>query len=333
MKNRENYTDREWEELASSLSGETKDKQSELIRDFLSVEEGQDTEQKWNELADLKDEHEINVDDAWDRVYSRLSETGLFAAIAGNPRLVRRNNFIKIAAAAIILLSIGTLAVYFGDSIFKGQDIIVATGNDEKNLKVTLPDGSTVILNRNTELGYNKKFGKSERNVILSGEAFFEIKPDPERPFTADAGKAVIKVTGTSFNVITNNSDLAVEVFVNTGKVILSDNSGAKNIVLEPGYIGTMDSDNSAKKLNDDPNYMSWKSGLLVYTGQKMDIVFRDLKRVHNMEIIADDPEILDYPWTSPIEDGTQETIILLICRSFNLTYTKDGNIYHLAKK
>jgi hypothetical protein len=51
------------------------------------------------------------------------------------------------------------------------------------------------------------------------------------------------------------------------------------------------------------------------------------------MDIIADDPGILENTWVSPIDNLPQETIIRLICTSFNLGYTKDGNIYHLSKK
>jgi len=61
--------------------------------------------------------------------------------------------------------------------------------------------------------------------------------------------------------------------------------------------------------------------------------VFKDLKRVYNMDIIADDPSILEYLWSSPIDNETEETIIRIICTSFNLSYTKDGNVYHLSKK
>ena len=51
------------------------------------------------------------------------------------------------------------------------------------------------------------------------------------------------------------------------------------------------------------------------------------------MDIVADDPDILENPWHSPIDNLPQETIIRLICTSFNLSYTKDGNVYHLSKK
>jgi hypothetical protein len=51
------------------------------------------------------------------------------------------------------------------------------------------------------------------------------------------------------------------------------------------------------------------------------------------MDIVADNPDILQKTWTSPIDNQPQETIIRLICASFNLGYLKDGNVYHLYEK
>ncbi len=327
--NIEKFTDRDWEELASALSGE-KGGQSELLKRFLS-EDGHNTGELWKKLRDMNDDREINVDEAWDKVYARFSESGEMIKKAPSGFVFMRSRFMKIAAAALILLSLGIVSVYVGS---RNKKIIIATTDDQKNLEVTLPDGSNVFLNRNTELSYRANLGKSQRNVSLSGEAFFEITSNAEKPFKVDAGKARIKVVGTSFNIITNNPDSAVEVYVETGKVILSDINGTRNIMLDPGYVGTMDTELSGKTLNDNPNYMSWKTGVLVYNGQKLDVVFMDLKRIYNMDIVADDPEILSLPWVSPpIDNQSQETIIRLICASFTLSYSKDGNVYHLSKK
>jgi transmembrane sensor len=327
--NTEKFTDRDWEELASALSGE-KGNQPEMLNTFLTEDE-HSTGELWKKLRDMNDNREINVNEAWNKVYARLNESGELSGKAPAGMLFMRSRFMKIAAAALILLSLGIVSVYVGT---RNKMMIIATADDQKKLEVTLPDGSTVFLNRDTELSYRKNPGKSERKVSLNGEAFFEITPDAEKPFVVDAGKANIKVVGTSFNIITNNPDSAVEVYVETGKVLLSDMNGNRNIMLDPGYVGTMDTEISGKKLNENPNYMSWKTGVLVYNGQTLDIVFRDLKRVYNMDIVADDPEISDLPWVSPpIDNQPQETIILLICRSFTLSYAKDGSVYHLSKK
>jgi transmembrane sensor len=323
------FTDRDWEELASALSGEN-GKQSELLNKFMTEDEYY-TGELWKKLRDMNDNREINVNEAWDKVNARLNESAEMKKKTPGRIVFIRSRFMRIAAAIIILISLGVVSVYVG---IHNKTVIVATSDDQKNLEVNLPDGSSVSLNRNTQLTYRADFGKSKRNVTLSGEAFFEITPDTENPFVVNTGKASVKVVGTSFNIITNNSDSAVEVYVETGKVMLSDISGTRNMMLDPGYIGTMDTEISGKKLNENPNYMSWKTGVLVYNGQTLDVVFRDLKRVYNMNIVADDPEIMELPWVSPpIDNQPQETIILLICRSFTLSYSKDGNVYHLSKK
>jgi ferric-dicitrate binding protein FerR (iron transport regulator) len=188
-------------------------------------------------MGKLSDEKEINVDNAWNNLNSRLTETGSFKRKDLTRIVLMRNTLMRIAAVTLILLSIGSAVFYFGKTDSFSKNISVATNNDQKNFKVTLPDGSNIFLNRNTELTYHKNFGKHSRKVALSGEAFFEITSEATKPFIIDAGTASVKVIGTSFNVITQNIDSAVEVFVKTGIVMLSDNSGIQSLVLEPGYV------------------------------------------------------------------------------------------------
>jgi ferric-dicitrate binding protein FerR (iron transport regulator) len=291
------------------------------------------TDREWEELRKMGGDNGIDVDKAWNNVLSRIKESGETEIIVPARIIYLRRNLMKIAAAVIVILGLGLAGLYVTERGILSKKITVATDINQKNLEVTLPDGSAVILNRETSLSYRSNFGKQDRKVSLSGEAFFDIEPDLNNPFTIDAGKAKVKVVGTSFNVITSNPDSAVEVFVKSGQVMLSDNSGSKTLVVDPGYVGTIGSEISGKSLNNDPNYLAWNTGMLTYDGQTLDIVFRDLKRVYNMEIIADDPSILREIWTAPINNQAQETIIRLICYSFNLGYKKEGNVYHLSKK
>jgi transmembrane sensor len=329
--NKEDFTDMDWEKMASSLSEDNGNQQK--MTDKVLSEADYRIVNHWKELGKMNDEKEIDVDKAWDTLYSRLNESGSFNKEVRLHGRFMRSTFLKIAAAAVILLGIGSVVTYLGSSGTLSRKITVVTGNDQNTERITLADGSVVSLNRNTELSYRSSFGKQSRNVSLSGEAFFEISHDAGKPFIIDAGKASIKVIGTSFNVITQNSDSAVEVFVSTGTVMLSDNSGTRELVLEPGYVGTMNSGLSGKKLNSNPNYMAWNTGRLVYNGQPLSVVFRDLEKACNMSIVADDPAILNDTWTSTIENQSEDTIIRLICVSFNLRYSKDGNVFHLARK
>ena len=331
MKNRERFTDKELEELASILSDEKTEKE-DLLDQFLA-EDQINSGKIWKDLRNMNNQEEIDVDRAWNSLNSRLiNESDNLTEIPVRISLFR-TTFFKVAAAALILFSVGTTAIFINNPGILSKKNTVTALNDEKNVIISLPDGSKVYLNRNSKFTYRKNFGKHRRDVTLSGEAFFEIAPDASKPFIIDAGNAKVKVVGTSFNVITNNNESAVEVFVKTGKVLLSDNSGSQSIQLDPGFVGTVSSKSAAKTINSNPNYLSWKTGYLDYTDQKLSIVFNDLRRVYNMEIVADDSLILDYPWHSPIVNSSEETIIRIICTSFNLGYTKDGNVYHLSKK
>lgn len=325
------FTDREWEELAANMSGE-RTGNGEILGRF-EEEDNYNTVKYWKDLREMDNEREIDVDRAWNKLYSRLRDNGLMTVEPEVRKRFLTPAFYRVAAVVLLLLGMGSALLYMNNDGLFSRRITVATTEEQKNLEVTLPDGSIVILNRNTRISYPGTFSKGERNVTLAGEAFFDIVRDEASPFTVDAGKARVRVLGTSFNVRTADQDSPVEVFVKTGQVLVTGVEKGSDLILDPGFIGTVYLDKTEKAVNTDPNYMSWNTGLLVYDGQTLDIVIRDLKRVYNMDIVVDDPEILSNTWTSPIDNQPQETIIRLICVSFNLGYAKDGNVYHLKRE
>ena len=219
MKKIERFTDKEWEELASVLSDE-KGEQTDLLDRFIAGDKN-NSGKKWKDLKNMNSQEKIDVDKAWSNLHSRLKENGL--KINESPYRISfmRTTFFRIAAVALILLSLGGATIYMNNAGYLSKKITVIAGNDQKNILISLPDDSKIYLNRNSEFSYRKNFGKHGRDVKLTGEAFFEISPDVTKPFIIDAGKARVKVVGTSFNVITNNQESAVEVFVKTGKVLV----------------------------------------------------------------------------------------------------------------
>jgi ferric-dicitrate binding protein FerR (iron transport regulator) len=272
----------------------------------------------------------INVNDAWEKLYKRISEE---EPVRKTIHLsARRQMILKIAAAALIVIGIASALLYINSQKGNGTMVTVVSAADERNREVALPDGSKVWLNRNSRLSFASEFTTDSRNVKLRGEAFFDIIPDPSKPFIIDAGKANIRVLGTSFNVITDNSRNEVEVFVRKGKVLLSDISGEESIILEPGYVGTSGAKATGRVLNENRNYLSWKTDTLVYNGESLNVVFSDLKRVFNINIYTSDPSVADKSLTTTFFSLPEETIIQLICNTFSLSYTKKGDVYHLSK-
>ena len=101
-----------------------------------------------------------------------------------------------------------------------------------------------VTLNSNSKLEFPAKFASDKREVTITGEAFFEVKPNPEKPFVINAGGAQVKVLGTSFNVSAYPKTDAVEVIVKTGKVQVTQKTEqleaeTNEVILTPGEKGT----------------------------------------------------------------------------------------------
>lgn len=109
---------------------------------------------------------------------------------------------------------------------------ISVTGAETKNItqvpqRITLPDGSTVLLEAGARLVTDEHYGKQARTVYLTGEAFFEVQPDARKPFFVYTGDLVTEVLGTSFHIRSEGDKRTIEVSVVTGKVsVYTDGEG-----------------------------------------------------------------------------------------------------------
>jgi transmembrane sensor len=315
----EQFNDREWADAAAWLSGE-KSSGDEAAR--LLISEDGEIMKKWNDLKQTDNDF-IDVDKAWERLNGRIEAEKPVITIQRHSFF---QTFARIAAMVVIVAGIGWLLFEVGTP----GKVTVASADDEKNIELLLADGSKIYLNRDSKLTYPKEFGRNNRKVSLRGEAFFDIAPDASRPFIIDAGKASVRVLGTSFNVMTDNGHNEVEVYVSSGKVMLSSTDGSRSVTLEPEYVGKVSEAASSQALNTNVNYLSWHTELLVYDGERLEVVFEDLKRTFNIEIRAGDPAINDFRLTSPFEHQPQDTIIKLICTTFNLRSVREEDAYML---
>jgi ferric-dicitrate binding protein FerR (iron transport regulator) len=84
---------------------------------------------------------------------------------------------------------------------------------------ITLPEGSKIWLNADSKLSYPVAFNDKTREVYLRGEAFFDIRKNPDKPFIIHLANGTIHVLGTSFNVRAYDDEDKIETSVSTGKV------------------------------------------------------------------------------------------------------------------
>ncbi len=124
------------------------------------------------------------------------------------------------AAAVLILVAAGWyLFQSAANRPTPVKDFIAFAATKQDIRKVTLPDGSTVILNGNSSISITPGFNNKKREVLLNGTAFFQVAKDPNKPFTVISGRVSTTALGTSFYIHQSSNKAPTTVSLLTGKV------------------------------------------------------------------------------------------------------------------
>ncbi|WP_200974928.1 FecR family protein [Echinicola sp. 20G] len=131
---------------------------------------------------------------------------------------------------------------------------------------IVLPDGSKVHLNYESKLRFPEHFNTKEREVILEGEAFFEVTHDASRPFTVTTGSLQTQVLGTSFNVKSDKYTSDVKVSLVTGKVKVRMPDLPDNILVPGEELQYQEQEKNYSKSEFDVQAVTaWKDGVIVF--------------------------------------------------------------------
>ena len=156
--------------------------------------------------------------------------------------------------------------------------------------QITLQDGTKVWLNAGSSLRFPTSFPGNERNVTLTGEAYFEVAKDKARPFfvTVNAGSAApmnVKVLGTHFNINAYPDEQHNIVTLLEGSVKVD--CGEANAMLAPGNAAILNK--ASGKLNikdgDTEAATAWKNGYFLFDNEKVESIMRQISRWYDVEI------------------------------------------------
>lgn len=161
-----------------------------------------------------------------------------------------------------------------------------------ERLEQTLPDGSLISLN--TDSAVHVSFYQSERRVVLEkGEAFFQVRSEPDRPFNVDAGQAVIRVTGTRFNVRRETD--TVDVAVESGSVRVESgpwwNSAHYKLAGEQGVRLGSDQQASVQSRNM-VQALAWRQGRAIFDAEPLEHIVAELNRYKEPGIVLHSPSL-----------------------------------------
>ncbi|MCC8142533.1 MAG: FecR family protein [Tannerellaceae bacterium] len=268
---------------------------------------------------------EINknkTEQAWQSLYHRLETDGLLAVKQGNSFQLRRILYRYVAA--IFLLIVAGYGIYQlkNTPLYTSTQFISTTNSEPGLLVTTLQDGSIIYLAGNTTLQYPEQFEVTKREVILSGDALFEVEGNPEQPFLIDTENVTIEVTGTAFTV-KNSIPSQFELAVKTGEVKVTLKKDGSYQYVKAGEKATL----ASAELTVQPT--SGLNSLTIHNHQFRfkDETLKNVARVLNLhwpenQIILD-PAIADRQITVTFTDHQPELMTELICLALNLNYTK----------
>lgn len=267
----------------------------------------------------------FDTDRAWERMRSKLS---------GRDREVKTislapgyRTFLRIAAAIVVLLTAGIVTYnYFRSGTPQPAEVLTSGKTTETD---TLPDGSSVHLNRQTTIAYSFNPKKGAHVAKLVGEAYFNINHGDEKTFIVEAEGTFIRDIGTSFNVKAYPDSSTIEVVVEEGEVMFYA-EGNPGIYLKANGKGIYDKKTRTFTVGEpDPNITAYKTKFFIFNNHSLAAVVETLNSVYSKKIRIDD-NLRACKLTVSFNDEEPLEIATIIAETLGLSVSDSANVIML---
>lgn len=315
-------TPEEFDEVVNWIKTEAFNKEGKRLgfSDWKSFEPAlqQIDKQKYEALLD-KIHHEINLKT------QKGSKVITMSKVASWLSRVAAILFIPLLGVVLYLLSNNNIHTdnYYTDLTVDSLEIIAPIGS---RAVVQLSDGTEVNLNYGSKIKYPQRFSGNTRGVTLSGEAYFDVAHNPDKPFVVQTGKLDIKALGTEFNVQAYPDDYVVETTLVEGKVVLEETMPGEKAgpfgAMVPGqHVSYNLKSRKVTSSNGNTNkYVAWKDGKLVFDNESLSGVAEKLSRKFYVDIeVAEN--IKDYSYTVTFVDDPLFLILDLMTEVTDISY------------
>ncbi|WP_455639940.1 FecR family protein [Parabacteroides sp.] len=290
----------------------------------------------------LKEEEAVKqwLEESEENLQTLFKERKLFDAmlLLGNEKEIRkgkkkfsinlnslRTELIKIAAVVAITL-VGSYFYYESmpdKDLMEMQTISVPAG---QRISFTLTDGTNVWLNARTSLTYPVKFGKKNRQVILDGEAYFDVAKDKTKPFVVKTEKYNVEVLGTKFDVDAYSETGEFETTLMSGSVkIASLDDPSEELMLKPDNKVYLQDGKLQVTPVSDYNPYRWKEGLICFKDATFLSIMKDFEKYYGLNILVKNKEVRKFSYTGKFRqtDGIDYALRVLQ-KDIKFTYQRD---------
>lgn len=181
---------------------------------------------------------------------------------------------------------------------------------------LVLADGSKVFLNAESSLKYPVLFSGDLRKVKLEGEAYFEVKRNPEKPFVVDIGGMQVNVLGTTFGIRAYADEREIRTTLVSGRVNVS--AGKQVYELKPSEQAVFDKQTEAVKVAavDTELFVGWKDGRLVFDNCSLERILKDLGRWYSFEVFYATSAAKEIPFSLNIRKHEKFAQVLELMQS-----------------
>jgi transmembrane sensor len=273
----------------------------------------------------------FDADKAWNRMHEKMHNK----VVQPKPEIKRiavyQQTWFRVAASFTLFVGLSWSVFWSFNKIKESQVITVAAVEQVTN--TTLADQSKVVLNRKSKIACSKGFGKTNREVSLEGEAFFDIRHDTILPFVVKTDETFIKDVGTSFNIKSYPDSTLIKVYVKSGIVHFysADNPG---ISLLPGEVGIYDKVTSTfhKVETLETQTISYINRVFVFNKTHLADALEQLNKMYGEQIQLNDPMLSNMEITVTFENESLENIAGIIAETLGLKVVKQNNGWLISK-
>jgi transmembrane sensor len=196
---------------------------------------------------------------------------------------------------------------------------------------LVLPDGSKVWLNAASSMTFPTRFGKDQRRVSMSGEVYFEVAQEINRPFFVDMkGFATVEVLGTHFNINAYPDEPVIKTTLLEGKVKVVKDREMQ--MLSPGEQAAISDHIQLRKRVDTDQVMAWKNGLFNFDEADIKTLMRELERWYDIKVSYQDP-LPAIRFTGKMYRNENLSTVLQFLSEYGLQFRTEGRTVSVSEK
>ncbi|MDR1743780.1 MAG: FecR family protein [Dysgonamonadaceae bacterium] len=258
-----------------------------------------------------------------ERVYHKMFEDGKKTKDRNTPLIV----LLTVAASVAVLLGISR---FYGHEKPNEEISQVVFSSPNHISSIVLPDSSVVTLNRGSILTYTTDYNRQTRSVCLEGEAFFDVRTNPEKAFIVSTGDIDVKVLGTVFNVSAYPENSEVVTSLISGSVQLLNQKKEAVCKLTPNQSASYNKETSKIEISpyDPESTIDWMTGDIRFKKQSFHAICEALEKKFDCEIVIQNKSISNKKFTGKfMNDESLREILNTMQINIPFRYEIENNV------